>query len=135
MEDHFVYRDMVSLEVGDEVYAFEKYTPKAKEVDGVWYRGSVQVIQLLLIHDCSLVMLSALQVGPLLLGPFQVMHLLQDLVYGHVGVIVIKHCCPSADRNKLICQIYLAVDLSWHVSPSATSPSPHIVVPPSPALL
>ncbi|KAL1687532.1 hypothetical protein GGG16DRAFT_127866 [Schizophyllum commune] len=33
--------DVVSLEVGDEVYAFEKYTPRGKEVDGVWYRGYV----------------------------------------------------------------------------------------------
>lgn len=33
--------DVVSLEVGDEVYAFEKYTPRGKEVDGVWYRGCV----------------------------------------------------------------------------------------------
>ncbi|KIJ18991.1 hypothetical protein PAXINDRAFT_97078 [Paxillus involutus ATCC 200175] len=36
-----VHRDVVSLEVGDEVYAFEKYTPRGKEVEGVWYRGSV----------------------------------------------------------------------------------------------
>ncbi|TRM69677.1 hypothetical protein BD626DRAFT_590586 [Schizophyllum amplum] len=34
-------RDVVTLEVGDEVYAFEKYTPRGKEVDGVWYRGYV----------------------------------------------------------------------------------------------
>ncbi|KAJ7287715.1 C2 domain in Dock180 and Zizimin proteins-domain-containing protein [Mycena rebaudengoi] len=27
--------------VGDEVYAFEKYTPRGKEVEGVWYRGYV----------------------------------------------------------------------------------------------
>ncbi|KAL1743069.1 hypothetical protein HDZ31DRAFT_41774 [Schizophyllum fasciatum] len=33
--------DVVSLEVGDEVYAFEKYTPRGKEVDGIWYRGYV----------------------------------------------------------------------------------------------
>lgn len=32
-------RDVVNLEVGDEVYAFEKYTPKGREVEGVWYRG------------------------------------------------------------------------------------------------
>ncbi|KAJ7594838.1 C2 domain in Dock180 and Zizimin proteins-domain-containing protein [Mycena floridula] len=41
-DEHYVYRDVVSLEVGDEVYAFEKYTPTlAREVDGVWYRGYV----------------------------------------------------------------------------------------------
>jgi hypothetical protein len=40
-DDHLVHRDVVSLEVGDEVYAFEKYTPRAKEVEGVWYRGCV----------------------------------------------------------------------------------------------
>ncbi|KAJ7502758.1 C2 domain in Dock180 and Zizimin proteins-domain-containing protein [Mycena galericulata] len=40
-EDHLVHRDVVSLELGDEVYAFEKYTPKAKEVEGIWYRGYV----------------------------------------------------------------------------------------------
>lgn len=37
-----VFRDVVSLEVGDEVYAFEKYTPSAKDsVEGPWYRGYV----------------------------------------------------------------------------------------------
>jgi len=40
-EDNTVHRDVVSLEVGDEVYAFEKYSPRAKEVEGVWYRGYV----------------------------------------------------------------------------------------------
>ncbi|KAI0812456.1 cytoplasmic protein [Irpex lacteus] len=40
-EEHLVHRDVVSLEVGDEVYAFERYTPKDKEVEGVWYRGYV----------------------------------------------------------------------------------------------
>ncbi|KAI0633627.1 cytoplasmic protein [Trametes polyzona] len=40
-EDHLVHRDVVSLEVGDNVYAFEKYTPRDKEVEGVWYRGYV----------------------------------------------------------------------------------------------
>ncbi|KAF8629938.1 hypothetical protein AX15_003177 [Amanita polypyramis BW_CC] len=41
-ESHVVNRDVVSLEVGDEVYAFEKYTPSAREsVEGVWYRGYV----------------------------------------------------------------------------------------------
>ncbi|KAJ7045388.1 C2 domain in Dock180 and Zizimin proteins-domain-containing protein [Mycena alexandri] len=40
-EENLVHRDVVSLEVGDEVYAFEKYTPRAKEVEGIWYRGYV----------------------------------------------------------------------------------------------
>lgn len=30
---------IVALDVGDDVYAFERYAPKGKEVDGVWYRG------------------------------------------------------------------------------------------------
>lgn len=38
-DEHSVLRDVVTLEVGDEVYAFEKYTPKGKECDGPWYRG------------------------------------------------------------------------------------------------
>lgn len=43
-EDHLVHRDVVSLEVGDEVYAFEKYTPRSNEpVEGVWYRGCVHI--------------------------------------------------------------------------------------------
>ncbi|EJD03246.1 cytoplasmic protein [Fomitiporia mediterranea MF3/22] len=40
-EGDFPHRDIVSLEVGDEIYAFEKYTPKGKECEGVWYRGYV----------------------------------------------------------------------------------------------
>lgn len=41
-ESHAANRDVVSLEVGDEVYAFEKYTPSAREsVEGDWYRGYV----------------------------------------------------------------------------------------------
>ncbi|KAF8919995.1 cytoplasmic protein [Mucidula mucida] len=40
-EDHYIHRDIVSLEVGDEIYAFEKYTPRVKEAEGVWYRGYV----------------------------------------------------------------------------------------------
>lgn len=32
---------IVGLDVGDDVYAFERYVPKGKEVDGIWYRGSV----------------------------------------------------------------------------------------------
>ncbi|KAH8828153.1 hypothetical protein DL96DRAFT_1602008 [Flagelloscypha sp. PMI_526] len=34
-------REVVNLEVGDEVYAFEQYTPKGREVEGIWYRGYV----------------------------------------------------------------------------------------------
>ncbi|KAH9916230.1 hypothetical protein B0H21DRAFT_828013 [Amylocystis lapponica] len=33
-EEHLVHRDVVSLEVGDNVYAFEKYIPRDKEVEG-----------------------------------------------------------------------------------------------------
>ncbi|KAG6820881.1 hypothetical protein H0H93_010225 [Arthromyces matolae] len=41
-DEGLLHRDVVSLEVGDEVYAFEKYTPRSKEpVEGVWYRGYV----------------------------------------------------------------------------------------------
>ncbi|EGN99543.1 hypothetical protein SERLA73DRAFT_106135 [Serpula lacrymans var. lacrymans S7.3] len=40
-DENGVHRDVVSLEVGDEVYAFEKYTPRGKEVEGIWYRGYV----------------------------------------------------------------------------------------------
>ncbi|KAL4080221.1 hypothetical protein V8B97DRAFT_1914290 [Scleroderma yunnanense] len=40
-EENTVHREVVSLEVGDEVYAFEKYLPRGKEVEGVWYRGYV----------------------------------------------------------------------------------------------
>ena len=40
-DDQMLNREVVSLEVGDEVYAFEKYTPRSKETDGVWYRGYV----------------------------------------------------------------------------------------------
>ncbi|KAF8894918.1 cytoplasmic protein [Gymnopilus junonius] len=41
-DDHSVMRDVVTLEVGDEIYAFEKYTPGPREqVEGVWYRGYV----------------------------------------------------------------------------------------------
>ena len=44
-DDHFTLRDVVSLEVGDEIYAFEKYTPKLKEpVEGIWYRGYVSCV-------------------------------------------------------------------------------------------
>src|SRR5260370_1978328 len=39
--ESLLHRDMVALEVGDKVYAFEKYTPKAKETEVVWYRGCV----------------------------------------------------------------------------------------------
>ena len=34
-------KDIVPLELGDHIYAFEQYTPKGKETGGVWYRGSV----------------------------------------------------------------------------------------------
>ena len=37
----FIHRDVVALEVGDEVYAFEKYIPRGKETESVWYRGCV----------------------------------------------------------------------------------------------
>lgn len=48
-DDHSVMRDVVPLELGDEVYAFEKYTPSSKEpVDGCWYRGCVCPILFLL---------------------------------------------------------------------------------------
>lgn len=40
-DSHLINRDVVSLEVGDEVYAFEKYIPKGKELEGAWYRGYV----------------------------------------------------------------------------------------------
>ncbi|KAF8972959.1 cytoplasmic protein [Flammula alnicola] len=41
-DDHSVMRDVVALEVGDEIYAFEKYIPSARDqVEGVWYRGYV----------------------------------------------------------------------------------------------
>lgn len=40
-----VLRDVVSLEVGDEVYAFERYTPTAKDsTEGPWYRGCVSAL-------------------------------------------------------------------------------------------
>ncbi|RDX50021.1 cytoplasmic protein [Lentinus brumalis] len=40
-DEHLVHRDVVQLEVGDNVYAFEKYIPRDKEVEGIWYRGYV----------------------------------------------------------------------------------------------
>lgn len=30
---------VVALDVGDEIYAFEEYTPNGNEVNGLWYRG------------------------------------------------------------------------------------------------
>ncbi|KAI0321083.1 hypothetical protein OF83DRAFT_1168770 [Amylostereum chailletii] len=39
--ESFIHRDVVTLEVGDEVYAFEKYVPKGKETEGEWFRGYV----------------------------------------------------------------------------------------------
>jgi len=50
-DDHLVHRDVVSLEVGDEVYAFERYTPRGKEVEGIWYRGYVANVKFSL-HLC-----------------------------------------------------------------------------------
>lgn len=42
-DDNSVMRDVVTLEVGDEIYAFEKYTPGPREPpDNVWYRGCAQ---------------------------------------------------------------------------------------------
>ncbi|KAL0956056.1 hypothetical protein HGRIS_002226 [Hohenbuehelia grisea] len=40
-DEQLIHRDIVSLDVGDEIYAFEKYTPRGKEVEGEWYRGYV----------------------------------------------------------------------------------------------
>lgn len=41
--DENTFGNVVSLEVGDEVYAFEKYTPSSREpVEGIWYRGYVR---------------------------------------------------------------------------------------------
>ena len=40
-DDQFINKDVVELNVGDEVYAFEQYVPKGKECEGVWYRGCV----------------------------------------------------------------------------------------------
>ena len=40
--DEPTFINVVTLEVGDEVYAFEKYTPSNREgVEGIWYRGCV----------------------------------------------------------------------------------------------
>src|SRR5258707_1998705 len=41
MAESLIHLNMVALEVSDEVYAFEKYTPKAKETEVVWSRGCV----------------------------------------------------------------------------------------------
>lgn len=42
-DDNSVMRDVVTLEVGDEIYAFERYTPGPREPpDNVWYRGCAQ---------------------------------------------------------------------------------------------
>lgn len=48
-EEHLVHRDVVSLEVGDEVYAFEKYTPRDKDVEGIWYRGCARLSHIFLM--------------------------------------------------------------------------------------
>lgn len=42
-DDHLVHRDVVSLEIGDEVYAFEQYVQKDKDQETTWYRGCVLV--------------------------------------------------------------------------------------------
>lgn len=39
VNDLLAHKDIVPLEVGDNVYAFEQYTPKGSETNGVWYRG------------------------------------------------------------------------------------------------
>lgn len=63
-EDHFILRDVVSLEVGDEVYAFEKYTPRGKEpVEGPWYRGCVAMAMYQFQSHVPLVMWFALLAG------------------------------------------------------------------------
>jgi len=39
-DDNSVTRDVVNLEVGDEIYAFERYTPSPREPpDNIWFRG------------------------------------------------------------------------------------------------
>ena len=38
-DEHLVHRDVASIEVGDNVYAFETYTLRDKEAEGVWYFG------------------------------------------------------------------------------------------------
>lgn len=38
-EDSATNDMIVGLDVGDDVYAFERYVPKGKEVSGIWYRG------------------------------------------------------------------------------------------------
>lgn len=43
-EDHVTSKDVVPLEVGDNIYAFEQYVPKGKEVQGIWYRGYVSKV-------------------------------------------------------------------------------------------
>lgn len=63
-------RDLVTLEVGDEVYAFEKYTPGPREpVEGIWYRG--YVLRSLPINPCthSEYTLSTLQIRSLYHSP------------------------------------------------------------------
>ena len=53
-DEHSVMRDVVTLEVGDEIYAFEKYTPGPREqIEGVWYRGYVSsscLVSVFLMH-------------------------------------------------------------------------------------
>ncbi|KAF8521278.1 cytoplasmic protein [Hysterangium stoloniferum] len=40
-EESASHEMIVALDVGDDVYAFERYVPKGKEADGIWYRGYV----------------------------------------------------------------------------------------------
>lgn len=44
-QDDSCSNDMiVALDVGDDVYAFERYVPKGKEVQGIWYRGYILAV-------------------------------------------------------------------------------------------
>jgi len=51
-DDNSVTRDVVNLEVGDEIYAFERYTPSSREPpENTWFRGyaspSIRPVQFL----------------------------------------------------------------------------------------
>jgi hypothetical protein len=72
----FIHRDVVALEVGDEVYAFEKYTPRGKETEGVWYRGYVItfILEKTLVSPYHLDMLSVPLDVPLYLGMCRLTH-------------------------------------------------------------
>lgn len=78
-DDHSVMRDVVSLEVGDEIYAFEKYTPSNKDsVEGVWYRGCVRSRHTIYPHFLNSV--PVMSFAPLAARPshglYQIPHLL-----------------------------------------------------------